>query len=105
MTLAWFANYAKRKLKAPRKMVLEKRGFLVYFTLTYYLLKDYMKGIHLSVETHRPNKDNEGWERELIQQAPDPIHIFAYEEKNIKLIGQGTNTAAPVEVNFLPRVE
>ena len=68
MTLVWFANYAERRLKETRKTVFEKRGFLVYCTLTYYLLTDYMKGIHLSVEAYCPNKDNEGWERELIQQ-------------------------------------
>ena len=68
MTLAWFANYVKQKLNTPRKTVLGKRGFLVYCTLTYSFLKAYMKVIHLSVETYLPNKDNEGWKRELIQQ-------------------------------------
>ena len=63
MTLAWFANYVKQKLKAPSKMVLEKRGFLVYCTLMYHFLTSYMKGICLSVEVYRPNKDNKGWER------------------------------------------
>ena len=63
MTLAWFANYAKQKLKAPCKTVLEKRGFLVYCTLTYYFLTAYMKVIHLSVDVYCPNKDNGGWER------------------------------------------
>ena len=38
MTFAGFAKYAKQKLKAPRKTVLENRGFLVYCTLTYYFL-------------------------------------------------------------------
>ena len=42
-----------------------------------------MKGIHLSVETYFRKKYNESWEREIIQQEPDPIDIFAYEEKNI----------------------
>ena len=63
MTLAWFANYVKQKLKSPCKTVLEKRGFLVYCKLTYYFLTAFMKGITLSVEAYRYNKDNEGWER------------------------------------------
>ena len=55
MTLAWFANYVKRKLKAPHNMVLENRGFLVYCTLTYSFLTAYIKGIHLSVKAYHPN--------------------------------------------------
>ena len=34
-----------------------------------------MKGIQLSVEAYRPNKDNEGWERKLLQQEPDTIVV------------------------------
>ena len=77
-TLTWFDNHAERKLKAPRKTVLEKRGFLVYYTLTYYFLTDYMKGIHTSVEAYCTNNTNKGWERELIQQEPNPIDIFDF---------------------------
>ena len=105
MNLAWFANYKKQKLKAPHKTVLENRGFLVYCTITYSLITACKKGIKLSVEEYRPKKDNGGWERELIQQEPDPIDIFAYEEKNIKFIGQGTDPAATSEVTPPPQVE
>ena len=79
--MEWFANYAKKKLKALYKTVLEKRGILVYCTLTHYFLTAYMKGTHLSVEAYFPNKDKEGQERKLFQQEPNPIDIFAYEEK------------------------
>ena len=58
---------------------MEKSGFLVQCTLTYFFLIDYMKGIHLSVEAYHPNKDNDGWERKLLQQEPDPINTFAFE--------------------------
>ena len=83
MTLAWFSNYAKQKVTAPCKTFLINNLFLVYCTLTYYFLISDMKGIHLSVETYFRKKYNESWEREIIQQEPDPIDIFAYEEKNI----------------------
>ena len=64
-----------------------------------------MRGINLSVEAYRPNKDNGGWEQELIQQEPNTIDIFAYEEKNIKFIGQETYPAAPSEVKISPQFE
>ena len=40
-----------------------------------------MKGVYLSSKEYFPNKENEGWERELIQQEPNPIVIFYFEEK------------------------
>ena len=64
-------------------MVLEKRVFLVYCTLTCSFLAAYVKVIHLSVKAHLPQKYNEVWERELLQQEPDPIDIFDFEEENI----------------------
>ena len=62
MTLAWFDNYSKRKLKAPCKTVLGKCGFVVYCTITYSFLTAFKKGIHISVEAYLPKNDNEGWE-------------------------------------------
>ena len=79
ITLEWFANYVKQKLKAPWKTVLEKCGFLVCCTLKYSFLTTDLKGIHISVEAYHPNKDNDGWERKLLQQEPDPINTFAFE--------------------------
>ena len=105
MTFALFANYVKKKLKASHKKVLEKRGFLVHCTLKYSFLTDYIKGIHLSVEAYRPNKDYGGWERKLLQQEPNPFDIFVLEKKKIEFVGQETNTAAPEEVIFSPQVE
>ena len=88
MTLAWFANYAKQNLKAPRKSVLEKRGFLVYCKLTYYLLTDYMEVIHFSVESYIPNKDNEVWEQKLIQKEPNTIDIFLMKRKKMNSLAR-----------------
>jgi hypothetical protein len=38
-----------------------QRGFLVYITRTYPSLVPYLKGIHLTLDSWRPNRDNEGW--------------------------------------------
>ena len=84
---------------------MEKRGLLVYCTLINSFVTAYTKGIHISVEAYCPNKDNEGWERKLIQQESNPIDIFAYEEKSIEFFGQETDPAAPAEVTFVSQVE
>jgi hypothetical protein len=37
------------------------RGFLVYVSRTYPYLVPYLKGIHLTLDSWRPNRDAEGW--------------------------------------------
>ena len=36
-------------------------GFLVYITMTYKSLMPYLKGLYLSLNSWRKNRDNEGW--------------------------------------------
>lgn len=50
---------AEKKLK--RVTLGSKRGFLVYVARTYDFLKPYLKGIHATMESWRPDRDGEGW--------------------------------------------
>jgi hypothetical protein len=43
------------------KRLLSDRGFLVYVTQAYPSMKPYLKGFHLSLETWRGGRDDEGW--------------------------------------------
>ena len=36
-------------------------GFLVYVAMTYSSLMPYLKGLYLSLNSWRKNRDNEGW--------------------------------------------
>ncbi len=47
------------------KQLLSDRGFLVYITQTYPAMVPYMKGIHLTVDSWRPYRDEEGWKLNL----------------------------------------
>lgn len=37
------------------------RGFLVYVARTYTTMLPYLKGLHLTIDSWRPNRDEEGW--------------------------------------------
>jgi len=39
------------------------RGFLVYLSRTYPSIVPYLKGIHLSIDCWRPNRDKDGWKK------------------------------------------
>jgi hypothetical protein len=45
----------------PQKHFLSVRGFLVYVSMTYPSIEPYMKGIHLTADSWRDNRDEEGW--------------------------------------------
>ncbi len=51
------------------KKLRSDRGFMVYVTQAYPLLKPYLKGFHLSLETWRGGRDTEGW---LIRATQGP---------------------------------
>ncbi|KAL7575469.1 hypothetical protein ACA910_007367 [Epithemia clementina (nom. ined.)] len=52
--------YAKLET-IPRKELECIRGFLVYLSLTYGMITPYLKGIHLTLESWRSDRDSEGW--------------------------------------------
>lgn len=45
----------------PRRHLLSVRGFLVYVGMTYPSIEPYMKGIHLTADSWRANRDKDGW--------------------------------------------
>ncbi len=44
----------------PHKQLESNRGYLVYLSRTYPALVPYLKGIHLTVDSWRPNRDPSG---------------------------------------------
>lgn len=55
----------RQKVPAPDvldyKTAVSFRGFLVYVARTYSALVPYLKGLHLTIDSWRPNRDEEGW--------------------------------------------
>jgi hypothetical protein len=45
----------------PHKELEKVRGFLVYVSLTYTGMVPYLKGIHLTLDSWRNNRDDDGW--------------------------------------------
>jgi hypothetical protein len=43
------------------KALERKRGFLIYVTRTYPSMVPYLKGIHQTLDSWRPNRDKDGW--------------------------------------------
>ena len=46
-----------------RKHMESDRGFLNYVTQAYPALDPYLKGVHLTIDGWRPDRDEQGWKR------------------------------------------
>ena len=70
------------------KTLRSDRGFLVYVTQAYPAMVPYLKGIHLSLETWRGGRDEEGWKvREPVSKDEEPSTT---EDDDITLIHEKT---------------
>ena len=49
--------------KVEHKPLERKRGFLIYVTRTYPCMVPYLKGIHLTLDSWRDGRDDDGWKR------------------------------------------
>jgi hypothetical protein len=78
----------------PHKQAERIRGFLIYVSRTYKSMVPYLKGLHLTLDFWRPNRDEEGWRG---KQNLDP------EEASAFFIGN--NKKAPRFVKIAPRLK
>ena len=53
------------KSSLDRKQLERDRGFLVYVSRTYPVMVPFLKGIHLTLESWRKDRDLDGWKIEL----------------------------------------
>jgi len=57
--ICWCAQH-KTPTALPFKELEKGRGFLVYLSRTYPSIVPYLKGIHLTIDSWRPNRDEDG---------------------------------------------
>ena len=57
----WEQELKERPHALDRKRLERDRGFLIYVCRTYPVLNCYLKGIHLTLESWRDNRDVDGW--------------------------------------------
>lgn len=55
------------------KQLLSYRGFLIYISRTYAMFKPYLKGLHLTIDSWRPGRGEDGWRLECWKPEEDPI--------------------------------
>ena len=97
--IATWLNSSTRA-RIPRKDLERIRGFLVYVALTYTIMTPYLRGIHLTLESWRPDRDEDGW-RKVSDQGDSGL---AYHLENSAASDSLDIAEAPMEVKAVPRL-
>jgi hypothetical protein len=70
------------------------RGFLVHLQRVYPAVTPFLKGLHLTIDSWRPGRDDEGWKVDLLADWEDADD----------LLGSGRTDQAPAQVQAVPRL-
>ena len=82
---------------------LEKyRGYLVYISRTYPIMTPYLKGIHLTLDSWRPWRRDDGWKMTMaeIREARDETPG----DDDVVGLGEVGTSKAPSHVKWVPRL-
>jgi hypothetical protein len=93
------------------KQLLSDRGFLIYVARTYSTMVPYLKGLHLTIEHWRDDRDAEGWPGKKKRKRTDAEILDPFEDKmnmsqSIRDIVEGSDpTVPPILVTAVPRMK
>ncbi|KAL7578816.1 hypothetical protein ACA910_016037 [Epithemia clementina (nom. ined.)] len=84
-----------------RKNLERIRGFLAYVSLTYGMMVPYLKGLHLTLESGREDRDADGWQmtpQEWAEVLHNKAHQLGEQDINPRLDKnqEPQNTVTPV---------
>ena len=93
----WIRELLDQGEDIPFKELERVRGFLIYTTRTYPEMIPYLKGVHLTLDGWRGNRDRDGWKF---------VGLVDDDEKRFDFLYYGhTNDEPPVKVVPVPRLQ
>ena len=95
--IKWIQEEMKAGDTIEFKPLERYRGYLIYLCRTYDAINPYLKGIHLSLDSWRPWRKDDGWKMTMSEIRA------AIEEKGEDVPHQGQGKA-PKRVKYVPRL-
>jgi len=79
-----FYKHLKRDVEYEfdTKTLLSERGFLIYVSRTYKAITPFLKGLHLTIDGWRKDRDEEGWKvasNHVMRKCPERIHKLPHD--------------------------
>jgi len=105
--ITWISDHVERLIPMLHKQLESVRGSLVYLSRTYPALVPYLKGIHLTLDSWRPNRDSQGWKTQPLSDVElDGLTLPSSTANNppeyISAVGQLTADIAALRLLFSP---
>jgi hypothetical protein len=82
----------------PRKRLEQIRGFLIYVTRTYHCMVPYLIGLHMTIDSWRPNRKEDGW-----RYTAAEMRLWSAEEDDLEEDDPYDHTDAPEKVGAVLR--
>jgi hypothetical protein len=95
--VAWLHEQVTTSDEVPFKLLESYRGFLIYLVRTYPSINPYLKGIHLTLDSWRPWRKDDGWRMTLAE-----IRMALLDNPDFD--GLRTGEKAPCRVKWVPRL-
>jgi hypothetical protein len=91
----------KESEMVDHKVLESTRGFLVYVARTYKPMDPFILGFHLTIDSWRPGRDEEGWR---LRQAEVEASLESDDESEIEEGQGGEDGAPPRLILAVPRI-
>jgi hypothetical protein len=95
--IQWISDLITSGDDLPFKELESHRGFLIYLVRTYPAINPYLKGIHLTLDSWRPWRKDDGWRLTLAE-------IREVLSTHSEFDGCSTGEKAPSRVKWVPRL-
>lgn len=95
--LVWLQELLTSGGEISFKPLESHRGFLIYLVRTYPAINPYLKGIHLTLDSWRPWRKDDGWRMTLAE-----IRVALQDDPDF--VSVGTGDKAPANVKAVPRL-
>jgi hypothetical protein len=83
----------------PRLRLEQIRGFLIYVTRTYPCMVPYLIGLHMTIDSWRPNRKEDGW-----RYSAAEMRLRSEADDEVEDESQYDHTDAPKNVTAVPRL-
>jgi hypothetical protein len=95
--LSWIHSQLLSGTTIPLKPLESHRGFLIYLVRTYPAINPYLKGIHLTLDSWRPWRHDDGWKMTQAEIRAPLQHDACMDDAR-------SGEKAPLQVQWVPRL-
>ena len=94
--------------KLNYKLLEQVRGYLCHLAMTYEILFPYLKGFHLTLCSHLPLRNEEGWKMQelewlgFLEQSKEKVRLTQFEIDETKSLKFDYKNH-PLQVQLVPR--